>query len=79
MDVMERRCYNSYLEIDLDKIKRNVEKIRAYTGNEVTLFGTDGRGNRLDGLELGHMLGETRLAMFTHLTDRVERVYVRKG
>ena len=47
-------------------------------GDEVTLFGEDGNGNRLGGLEIGHMLGETRLAMFTHITERVARVYLTK-
>ena len=42
-----------------------------------TLFGEDGLGNRISGLEIGHLMGETRLAMFTHITQRVARIYHR--
>lgn len=45
-------------------------------GDEVTLFGEDGKGNRIAGLEIGHLMGETRLAMFSHITERVARVYL---
>ena len=44
-------------------------------GDEVTLFGEDGKGNRISGLEIGHLMGETRLAMFSHITERAARTY----
>ena len=47
-------------------------------GDEVTLFGADDFGNRLSGIEIGHLLGATRNTMFSHITERVGRVYLRK-
>ena len=32
MDRMDLNCYNSRLEINLSRIGRNIDKIRAYTG-----------------------------------------------
>jgi alanine racemase len=57
----------------------DVTGIDCKIGDEVTLFGEDGQGNRISGLEIGHLMGETRLAMFSHITERVARVYQHKG
>jgi alanine racemase len=53
----------------------DVSGVECEIGDEVTLFGDDGTGHRISGLEIGHLMGETRLAMFTHITERVARVY----
>ena len=69
-----KRC--PFVSIAMDMAFVDVTGVDCEVGDEVTLFGTDGKGNRLGGLELGHMLGETRLAMFTHISERVARVYL---
>ncbi len=43
----------------------DVTDVDCKIGDEVTLFGEDGKGNRISGLEIGHLMGETRLAMFS--------------
>ena len=59
----------------MDQSFVDVTGVACEIGDEVTLFGEDGKGNRISGLEIGHLMGETRLAMFTHITQRVGRVY----
>lgn len=59
----------------MDQSFLDVTGVDCEIGDEVTLFGKDGAGNEISGLEIGHLMGETRLAMFTHLTERVARVY----
>ncbi len=71
-----RRCRFVATSMDMSFI--DVTGVDCAVGDEVTLFGEDGLGNRLSGLEIGHLMGETRLAMFSHITERVERVYKRK-
>lgn len=53
----------------------DVTDVDCKIGDEVTLFGEDGKGNRISGLEIGHLMGETRLAMFSHITERAARTY----
>ncbi|MCI8453042.1 MAG: alanine racemase [Lachnospiraceae bacterium] len=60
----------------LDMSFLDVTGVDCKIGDEVTLFGEDGKGNRISGLEIGHLMGETRLAMFTHITERTARVYL---
>ena len=71
-----KRC--PLVSIAMDMAFADVTGVDCEVGDEVTLFGEDGHGNRLSGLEVGHLLGETRLAMFTHITERVERRYLTK-
>lgn len=59
----------------MDQSFLDVTGVDCEIGDEVTLFGKDGKGNCISGLEIGHLMGETRLAMFTHITERVARVY----
>lgn len=59
----------------MDQSFVDVTGVDCKIGDEVTLFGEDGRGNCISGLEIGHLMGETRLAMFTHITQRVARIY----
>lgn len=62
----------------MDQSFLDVTGVDCEIGDEVTLFGKDGDGHEISGLEIGHLMGETRLAMFTHLTERVARVYHRE-
>ena len=71
-----RRC--PFVGTSMDMSFIDVTGVDCGIGDEVTLFGEDGCGNRISGLEIGHLMGETRLAMFSHITERVERVYIRK-
>ena len=50
MDRMDLNCYNSRLEINLSRIGRNIDKIRAYTGG-LGLIPVD-KSNRLTATEL---------------------------
>ena len=59
----------------MDQSFVDVTGVDCQIGDEVTLFGADGSGNQISGLEIGHLMVETRLAMFTHITERVARVY----
>lgn len=68
-----RRC--KFVGVAMDQSFVDVTGVECEIGDPVTLFGEDGRGNRISGLEIGHLMGETRLAMFTHITQRVARVY----
>lgn len=68
-----RRCH--FIGIAMDQSFVDVTGIDCQIGDQVTLFGEDGLGNKISGLEIGHLMGETRLAMFTHITQRVARVY----
>lgn len=72
-----QRC--PFVGTAMDQSFVDVTGVDCAIGDEVTLFGEDGRGNRISGLEIGHLMGETRLAMFTHITQRVGRVYHTKG
>ena len=67
------RC--KFVGVAMDQSFVDVTGVECEIGDPVTLFGEDGRGNRISGLEIGHLMGETRLAMFTHITQRVARVY----
>lgn len=67
------RC--PFVSICMDMGFLDVTDIDCQVGDEVTLFGTDEAGNALPGLEIGHLMGETRLAMFSHITERVVRTY----
>lgn len=69
-----RRC--KFVGTCMDMSFIDVTGVDCEVGDEVTLFGEDGRGNRISGLEIGHLMGETRLAMFSHITERVARVYL---
>lgn len=68
-----KRC--PFVGICMDQAFVDVTGVDCKIGDEVTLFGKDSFGQELSGLEIGHLLGETRLAMFTHITERVARVY----
>jgi len=68
-----RRC--PFVGTAMDQSFVDVTGVDCRLGDEVTLFGEDGQGHRISGLEIGHLMGETRLAMFTHITQRVARVY----
>ena len=68
-----QRC--PFVGTAMDQSFVDVTGVACEIGDEVTLFGEDGKGNRISGLEIGHLMGETRLAMFTHITQRVGRVY----
>ena len=68
-----QRC--PFVGTAMDQSFIDVTGVDCAIGDEVTLFGEDGHGNRISGLEIGHLMGETRLAMFTHITQRVARVY----
>lgn len=68
-----RRC--SFVGTCMDMSFIDVTGLECGLGDEVTLFGEDGKGNCIRGLEIGHLMGETRLAMFSHITERVARVY----
>lgn len=70
-----KRCHFVSTAMDMSFV--DVTGVDCKIGDEVTLFGEDGHGNCIKGLEIGHLMGETRLAMFTHITERVERVYIR--
>lgn len=59
----------------MDQSFVDVTGVDCCIGDQVTLFGEDGLENKISGLEIGHLMGETRLAMFTHITQRVARVY----
>ena len=72
-----QRC--PFVGTAMDQSFVDVTGVDCAIGDEVTLFGEDGCGNRISGLEIGHLMGETRLAMFTHITQRVGRVYHTKG
>ena len=72
-----QRC--PFVGTAMDQSFVDVTGVDCAIGDEVTLFGEDGHGNRISGLEIGHLMGETRLAMFTHITQRVGRVYHSKG
>ncbi len=72
-----KRCPFVGTAMDMSFI--DVTGVDCAIGDEVTLFGEDGLGNRISGLEIGHLMGETRLAMFTHITDRVARIYRKDG
>lgn len=73
--VAGQRC--KFVGTCMDMSFLDVTGIDCKIGDEVTLFGEDGRGNRISGLEIGHLMGETRLAMFSHITERVARVYLK--
>lgn len=73
--VQGQRC--PFVGICMDQAFVDVTNINCKIGDEVTLFGKDGTGHEISGLEIGHLLGETRLAMFTHITERVARVYIK--
>lgn len=64
-----------FVAITMDQGFIDVTGSAVEKGDEVILFGEDDSGNRISGLEIGHLLGETRQAMFTHITERVGRVY----
>lgn len=68
-----RRC--RFVGTAMDQSFVDVTGVDCHIGDQVTLFGEDGLGNKISGLEIGHLMGETRLAMFTHITQRVARVY----
>lgn len=68
-----KRC--PFVGTAMDQSFVDVTGVECEIGDEVTLFGEDKLGNRISGLEIGHLMGETRLAMFTHITQRVARVY----
>ena len=70
-----QRC--RFVGIAMDQSFVDVTGVECRIGDPVTLFGEDGLGNRISGLEIGHLMGETRLAMFTHITQRVARIYHR--
>lgn len=70
-----KRC--RFVGICMDQAFIDVTGIPCKIGDTVTLFGEDGLGNRISGLEIGHLMGETRLAMFTHITERVARIYLK--
>ena len=70
-----KRC--RFVGICMDQAFIDVTGIPCKIGDTVTLFGEDGMGNRISGLEIGHLMGETRLAMFTHITERVARIYLK--
>lgn len=72
-----RRC--PFVGTAMDQSFIDVTGVNCAIGDEVTLFGKDSLGNEISGLEIGHLLGETRLAMFTHITQRVGRIYHTKG
>lgn len=67
------RC--PFVSTCMDMSFLDVTGVDCRVGDEVTLFGEDGKGNRISGLETGHLMGETRLAMFSHITERVARTY----
>lgn len=69
-----KRCH--FVGTCMDMSFLDVTGIDCKIGDEVTLFGEDKKGNRIPGLEIGHLMGETRLAMFSHITERVARIYV---
>lgn len=71
--IQGQRC--PFVGTAMDQSFVDVTGVDCQLGDEVTLFGEDGKGNRISGLEIGHLMGETRLAMFTHITQRVARVY----
>ena len=71
-----KRC--KFVGTCMDMSFLDVTDINCKIGDEVTLFGEDGHGHRISGLEIGHLMGETRLAMFSHITERVSRVYLQK-
>lgn len=54
----------------------DITGLDCHIGDTVTLFGEDEMGNSIPGLEIGHIMGESRLAMFTHISQRVGRAYV---
>ena len=68
-----QRC--KFVGTAMDQSFVDVTGVDCQIGDEVTLFGKDSMGNQISGLEIGHLMGETRLAMFTHITERVARVY----
>ena len=68
-----QRC--RFVSICMDMGFIDVTGVPCRIGDQVTLFGSDGNGNAITGLEIGHLMGETRLAMFSHITQRVARVY----
>lgn len=72
-----KRC--NFVGTCMDMSFVDVTGLDCKVGDEVTLFGEDGKGNRISGLEIGHIMGETRLAMFSHITERVARVYIVDG
>lgn len=71
------RC--PFVGIAMDQSFIDVTGIDCSIGGEVTLFGSDGHGHEISGLEIGHLMGETRLSMFTHITERAARVYLRNS
>jgi len=70
--------YCKFVGTCMDMSFLDVTGIDCKIGDEVTLFGNDNYGNCLSGLKIGHLMGETRLAMFSHITERVARVYIQK-
>ncbi|MEA4932023.1 MAG: alanine racemase [Lawsonibacter sp.] len=67
------RC--KFVGTAMDQSFIDVTGVDCQIGDEVILYGQDGHGHQISGLEIGHLMGETRLAMFTHITQRVARVY----
>ena len=67
------RC--PFVSICMDMAFLDVTDVDCKVGDEVILYGEDKNGNVLSGLEVGWMMGETRCAMLTHITERVARVY----
>lgn len=68
-----------FVSICMDVGFIDITGVECHLGDQVTLFGTDYLGNSLSGIEIGHIMGESRLAMFTHISQRVGRSYIFNG
>lgn len=65
-----------FIGICMDQAFIDVTGLSVRLGDEVTVYGEDSTGARISELEITDLLGETGMALLTHISDRVARVYV---
>jgi alanine racemase len=76
--LLREKRYPVIGRISMDQIVVNIEKDSAYNGDEVILFGSDGK-NKITVEELADWAGTIPYEILTNINTRVPRVYLEKS